>query len=407
MAASLSDSSFAHANRHLLNLVGRIAESIPLGLLGLDATGQICCPSADSDQPALLDAGKQLPPLPAVALPLADQASRLPHAAANAELDVRDRRRSGPGDAADGQRAACDPCARLGLRNQGADPLERYWLAHRPAALLALNDVPLRLEMASERPVDDLDLGQPLDRRYRIPAGNDQSQGIAVLHRQGFTVHGIGQQRPRIPRIGERQAAFEVDRAGFRLQRSRVGAPKQHLPRTRLDAGAFQDFHQRHACPLGRAYRSQLPLFTLNRRVQQRATVARALQCGDERLRAQAAHAAQAETQRPLDDSAHAEPPGLWIEPGNLKMIAYVEVRVRRHNPTDKRVNRRLTVERMRATDDEAGSDGTLAGLLRIKYGRRVASHRKPPLCSLLQTAGRGFARSSWSRPAVRRQSLT
>ena len=94
----------------------------------------------------------QLPPLPAVTGALADEASLLPAAAADAHLHARDRRRAGPGDAANGHLAALDLLVGPRLGDQAPHALERDRLAHGVPAAVPLVPIFVRLVVAVERP---------------------------------------------------------------------------------------------------------------------------------------------------------------------------------------------------------------------------------------------------------------
>src|SRR6516162_8547199 len=80
-------------NRHLLNPVVSIAESIPLGAFGLCAAGQVCRPSTKRDGALTPRSQRQLPPLPAMALSISDQAAFLPRPTRQADFDARNRSR--------------------------------------------------------------------------------------------------------------------------------------------------------------------------------------------------------------------------------------------------------------------------------------------------------------------------
>src|SRR5881392_906952 len=108
VAPSLSlPSSFVDAssypNRHLVDSVVAVAQAVPLGVLGLSPASKVGGAGAQGDHTWLLDAGEQLPPLPAVTLALADKPSLLPTAVPYAHLHARNRSGTGPGHAADGQ----------------------------------------------------------------------------------------------------------------------------------------------------------------------------------------------------------------------------------------------------------------------------------------------------------------
>src|SRR4030088_1783131 len=169
-----------HSNRHFLDRVIAVPQSVPLDPLRLSTTGQIGRTCAKDEVIRFLHARNQLPPLPAVAIAFADETRFSPAAAVHAHLNTRNRRRSGPSHAADGHFTRAHLCIRRWLGNQGADPLQCDRLAEDPIFALPFIPVLVALIVSGERPIDEFDLGQPLDRRDRVPAWNDETQWITV-----------------------------------------------------------------------------------------------------------------------------------------------------------------------------------------------------------------------------------
>src|SRR5262249_59987327 len=87
----------ADVNLHFLAGVVPVAEPVPRRAVGLRAAGEVRRARAQADRARLLDAREQLPPLPAVPLPLAHETGPLPGTAADTHLDARDRGFTGPG----------------------------------------------------------------------------------------------------------------------------------------------------------------------------------------------------------------------------------------------------------------------------------------------------------------------
>src|SRR5262249_5519101 len=117
--------ALSHVHRHLVDEVVAVAEPVPLLLIGLLSAREVGGPGADDRRSVLLDVRDQLPPLPAVALALADEPGLLPVAIADAHVDALDRRGTGPGDAAYRDVTGLDLLIRLGFGDQGPHPLER------------------------------------------------------------------------------------------------------------------------------------------------------------------------------------------------------------------------------------------------------------------------------------------
>ena len=148
----------------------------------MSTTGKVGGAGAQRDHTRLLDAGDQLPPLPAVTLALTDETRLLPTSAAHPHLHARYRSRTRPRHATDGQFTASDLVVRPWLGDQSPHALQRDRLAD--ALTLAFPFIPIlvNLIIPCKRPVDDLDFGQPFDRCHGIPAGNNEAHGIAVLN---------------------------------------------------------------------------------------------------------------------------------------------------------------------------------------------------------------------------------
>ena len=206
----------SHSDGNGLDRVAAVAEAVPFGLLGLERPARSVARARTVRRAGLVEVREQLPPLPAVAAALADQPGRLPRTVADAHVDAGDRGRAGPRDTADwrGRRRRRRPrrvgsvisdrtrCRRTGSR----DGRRRRAATRRRSARSGRTP-------RSGAPID-LDLGQPLHRRHRVPAGDDQPQRVAVLDRQRVAVHGVGEQRLGAARVVDRQAALERDRVG-------------------------------------------------------------------------------------------------------------------------------------------------------------------------------------------------
>src|SRR5713226_6025695 len=98
-----------------------------------------------------------------------------------------------------------------------------------------------------------------------------------MLDRQRLTIHGISEQDIPIAGVVEPEAALESDLASCAVGGAAVGTAEHDLRRASADAGPIQKLDQRHAGPLGRADRAELPFLALDRRVQKRTPVAGAL----------------------------------------------------------------------------------------------------------------------------------
>src|SRR6202022_1265043 len=135
--------------------------------------------------------GQQLPPLPAISATLADQSGGLPRAAAHGDVDTIDGRRPRPRDTTHNQFSCGHRRASGRLCDQRPDLLQTHGLASDAAVALPFVYVPVRLIEALEWLADRLDVGEPLHRRHRVPAGNYQPDRAAVLEWQRFTVHSV------------------------------------------------------------------------------------------------------------------------------------------------------------------------------------------------------------------------
>src|SRR6266542_4156983 len=168
-------------NRLFLDGVVPIAETVPLRVLGLREAGEVGCPSADRDRPGAVDMRDQLPPLPAVPFAITHQAGLLPWPPADAHLDSSDRGGPGPCHPTNNEIASGELFIRPGLGDQRAYPLQGDGLPEHFPVALPLVEVGADLVVTAEGLADDHDLRQPLDCPDAVPAGNDDSQGIAVL----------------------------------------------------------------------------------------------------------------------------------------------------------------------------------------------------------------------------------
>ena len=81
--------------------VAAVAEAIPLRLVGLAAAGEVGRSGAHRCPTWLVELDEKLPPPPAVALAVADEAGGLPGAVADAHIDAGDWRRARPRHTAD------------------------------------------------------------------------------------------------------------------------------------------------------------------------------------------------------------------------------------------------------------------------------------------------------------------
>jgi hypothetical protein len=154
------------------------------------------------------------------------------------------------------------------------------------------------------------------------------------VDRQRFTVHRIRQKRIRITRVIDWEAALEMDGLRAPVNGTTVCSAEHHVSSAGLNAGPIQDLHERNANPLGRAHGPQVPLLTFDRRVEQRASVAGALERHDERLRRHLAQVAHAEAERPFHETA-TDSRKAGVERGNLEMIAHVKVGTWHHDAAD------------------------------------------------------------------------
>src|SRR6266511_4322270 len=186
--------SSADLDRERPNRVVAVAEPVPLRPLRLASPREVGRARPKRDRAGPVDAHDQLPPLPPVGPALADEARLLPGSVVEAHLDPGNRRGARPGHPANDEVADLDRLVGMRLGDQAAHTLERHRLPDKLAASFPLVLVLVGLEVAVERALDQLDLGQPLHRGHRVPAGDDEPRRIPMLDRERLAVHRICQQ---------------------------------------------------------------------------------------------------------------------------------------------------------------------------------------------------------------------
>jgi len=192
--------------------------------------------------------------------------------------------------------------------DQRADPLQRHRLADGSTFALPHIPVLVALVMSREGAIDEFNFGQPLHRRDRVPAWNDETQWISMFNRQGLAVHRVGEQHIAVAGVIDPQAALKAN--GFRqaVDGTAIGAAKQHVLRILPHAGAVQDLDKRHTGPLRRADGAEAPFLPIGRPIEQRASVAGALERDHLRLRSHVLKIANRETLWPLDEASDRQP---------------------------------------------------------------------------------------------------
>src|SRR5262249_28815475 len=142
------------------------------------------------------------------------------------DLDSGDGGGARPGDAAHDDLAGWDLLPVAGVGDQGPDPLEgdRF-----PGRSVDFVPVFLRLEVAGEGTVGQLDAGQPLHRGDAVPTRHDEAYGVAVLDGERLAVHGVRQQSVGVQRGVDGQAPLEVHGICPSLERAVVGAAEDDL----------------------------------------------------------------------------------------------------------------------------------------------------------------------------------
>lgn len=297
----------------------------------------------------------QLPPLPPPALAFPDEPSGKPGTVANPHVDPCDGRRAGPRDAPYDEVAGRHRDVSRRLGDDRAHLLQADRLAHDRAVALPLVHVAVRLEVAVELGTEELDGGDPLDGRDRIPPRNDEAQREPVLDGKRIAVHRVREQRARLAHVVERERALKVHRRTRGLRRSVIRATEQHVRGRDRRSRTIEHLGERDTRPFRRADGTETPLLAVDRRVERRTTVPRALQRHDERVRRHRLQLAQIELQRPLHESGHGEAPGRLVDDRCREVVAHVEARVRHRDAADQRGEGRLTIERLLAVHDEPG----------------------------------------------------
>ena len=180
-----------YPNRHLVDSVVGVPAGVPLGAIGLSTAGKVGGVGTQGDNTRLLDAGDQLPPLPAVTLALAYETSLLPASRAQAHLHAFNRSSTGPGHPADGQLTARDLLVRRRLGDQ-RPTLANFDFQNGPDSIVlrfegAVVDAVGYGAFAAEevfagegRPAADAPAGSSLARRFADLDTDDNAVDFAV-----------------------------------------------------------------------------------------------------------------------------------------------------------------------------------------------------------------------------------
>ncbi len=211
--------------------------------------------------------------------------------------------------------------ARRRLGDQRPDPLQRDRLADDFGPRAPIRTNTCRPGNAGERPVDELDLGQPLDRRHRVPARHDQAQRIAVLDgRAARRSSHRPAARPR--RTCRRRCRRLRSKSRFRppvdgCRRRRRGTP----PRGRaVDAGPIQTSASGtpvHSAVLT-APRCHFSPSTADSIIDRPLPAHSSVTT---RSATDVLEVAQLEAERPLDEAANRQPEGSRVELGIWKWL--------------------------------------------------------------------------------------
>ena len=127
--------------------------------------------------------------------------------------------------------------------------------------------------------------------------------------RQRLAVHGVGENRARLHRVADRQAALEPNRVRQTVDHAAIGTAEDHLAGVGLDASPGQDIGEERSGPFRGANGPEPPLHPGSPRPEPRPAIARALKCDQGGLGRQLGQIVQAQVQRPLHHAAHVEPP--------------------------------------------------------------------------------------------------
>src|SRR4029077_19102625 len=133
------------------------------------------------------------------------------------------------------QLALFDFAVGLRLGDQTPHALQRYGLSHYLFAPLPLENVLFGLVVSTERPTGHFNFREPFDGCHGIPPGNDESQRITMLDREGLPVHGVGKQRFRPMSVVYAQATLEMNWFATRIKFAAVSASKHYLSRARFN----------------------------------------------------------------------------------------------------------------------------------------------------------------------------
>ena len=225
-----------------------------------------------------------------------------------------------------------------------------------------------------------LDPVERLDPVGRVPARHDQTDRIAVEHRQGCAVHRQRDHHLAVARVIQPKRLGEPRRAGRRA----VEPGDADVRRTGCDAGEVEHVAQAHPAPQRIADRAVAPLRAGHARSKQGARVARTLVHRRDLDTRQLQEVGERQRDRAADSTADAQAKGDRVDRGRdvLIMPADEKAIVGREHRAVHRGERRLQQRRALAQHDHAA-------LLRPVARELTRAAREAEIDRLCHRAGR------------------
>lgn len=243
-----------------------------------------------------------------------------------ADRDRHDRFPARPGPPAEGDRPGAQDALtgeEVGVAGRheqgpGLDP------RHRLAGVLWLLAQPVghRVLVAVVGPVQHPHRHQPLHVGHAVPAGDHQPGGEPVLHRQGRSVHLVGDQHVVGEGVGEGEGPLVV-LLDAPLE-AVVRAGEGHVDGVAGRCRVTEQGHQRHAGPVGGAHGAREPRLADGPGGQLGTSVAGALHGDPHRAGGHGAQRVEVELDRPLDAAVDAQPPHRRVDRRDVVVAQHV-----------------------------------------------------------------------------------
>ena len=155
----------------------------------------------------------------------------------------------------------------------------------------------------------EFNAGEPLNPGVAGPAGGDDAKGEAMLGRQRFAIHFVGEQRVLMVRFFQRKGALEFRHLAHRG----IGTVKQKVRGSRLQARLRQNVAETDSGPLRIAHTAEAPLCAGHARLVETAPITGAFEDADEVHFRQLLQISQRQLQGRIDQARDFEVPGSSI----------------------------------------------------------------------------------------------